>query len=536
MYPNKQLTEPDHRGYLHGGVLLLALLSILALNPAPRAATETDVVLQLYKQHCAECHGENRLGGMGPALLPENLKRLKQQTAQEVIRHGRVATQMPAFTEKLSPQDIALLAAYIYTPLPQTPAWGLVEIGASHIVHNQPGELPHKAVFDVDDLLNLFLVVELGDHHVTLLDGDRMEPIHRFQTRFALHGGPKFSPTGRFVYFASRDGWISKYDIYNLQLVAEIRAGINTRNLAVSADGRYVMVANYLPHTLLLLDGHDLSPIRLYQVKDSSGKTSRVSAVYTAPPRSSFIAALKDIPEVWEISYADEPAAGFSGWVHDYRKDSGEEIRPEAFPLRRIRVDDYLDDFFFDPAYVSLIGASREGRGQVVNMNVGRVVADLNLQGMPHLGSGITWEYQGRPVLATPNLKEGSVTVIDMHSWKTLKRIETLGPGFFMRSHENTPYAWVDVFFGPDKDAMHVIDKKSLEIVKTLRPAPGKTAAHVEFTRDGKYALVSIWDRQGAVVVYDATSLEEVKRLPMDKPSGKYNVYNKTRYSAGTSH
>jgi DNA-binding beta-propeller fold protein YncE len=222
--------------------------------------------------------------------------------------------------------------------------------------------------------------------------------------------------------------------------------------------------------------------------------------------------------------------------VHDYRKDSGEEIRSESFPLRRIRVDDYLDDFFFDPAYVSLIGASREGRGQVVNINVGRVVADLNLQGMPHLGSGITWEYQGRPVLATPNLKEGSVTVIDMHSWKTLKRIETLGPGFFMRSHENTPYAWVDVFFGPDKDAMHVIDKKSLEIVKTLRPAPGKTAAHVEFTRDGKYALVSIWDRQGAVVVYDATSLEEVKRLPMDKPSGKYNVYNKTRYSAGTSH
>jgi hypothetical protein len=61
--------------------------------------------------------------------------------------------------------------------------------------------------------------------------------------------------------------------------VAEIRAGINTRNLAVSADGRYVMVANYLPHTLLLLDVRDLSPIRLYQVKDSSGKTSRVSAV-----------------------------------------------------------------------------------------------------------------------------------------------------------------------------------------------------------------------------------------------------------------
>jgi len=92
------------------------------------------------------------------------------------------------------------------------------------------------------------------------------------------------------------------------------------------------------------------------------------------------------------------------------------------------------------------------------------------------------------------------------------------------------------VFFGPNKDAVHVIDKKTLEIVKTLRPAPGKTAAHVEFTRDGKYALLSIWDPDGAVVVYDADTLKEVKRIPMNKPSGKYNVYNKTRYLEGTSH
>jgi len=81
-----------------------------------------------------------------------------------------------------------------------------------------------------------------------------------------------------------------------------------------------------------------------------------------------------------------------------------------------------------------------------------------------------------------------------------------------------------------------VIDKNTLEIVRTLRPAPGKTAAHVEFDRYGKYALVSIWDPEGAVVVYDARTLEEVKRLPMNKPSGKYNVHNKITRSDGTSH
>ena len=511
-------------------------LSALFMASAQAVADGVDAA-KLYKTHCAECHGANRLGAMGPALLPANLKRLKKKAAVEVIKHGRAATQMPAFAEKLNAAEIQSLVGYVYTPLPEVPVWGLAEINASHIIHNPESELPDKPVFEVDDLLNLFLVVELGDHHVTLLDGDRMQPIHRFQSRFALHGGPKYSPTGRFVYFASRDGWISKYDIYNLKLVAEIRAGINTRNLAVSADGRYAMVANYLPHTLVLLDARDLTPIKLYSVEDDKGKTSRVSAVYTAPPRNSFIAALKDIPEVWEISYEDEPPMGFGSWVHDYKKESGENLKPEPFPVRRIGVNDYLDDFFFDQDYVSLIGASREGKGQVVNMDVGRVVVkDLDLPGMPHLGSGITWEYKGRPVLATPNLKEGSVTVIDMESWKTIKRIETLGPGFFMRSHEQTPYAWVDVFFGPNKDAVHVIDKRTLEIVKTLRPAPGKTAAHVEFTRDGKYALLSIWDTDGAVVVYDAATLKEVKRLPMNKPSGKYNVYNKTRYSAGTSH
>ena len=58
----------------------------------------------------------------------------------------------------------------------------------------------------------------------------------------------------------------------------------------------------------------------------------------------------------------------------------------------------------------------------------------------------------------------------------------------------------------------------------------------MEFTRDGHYALLSIWEDDGAVLVYDARTLEVVKRLPMDKPSGKYNVWNKISHSRGTSH
>lgn len=470
---------------------------------------------------------------MGPALIPENLHRLRRDEAARAIRNGLPATQMPGFAEKLSNREIQGLVTLIYTPLEKTPRWELADIRASHILHAPLDRLPKEPVYDADPL-NLFLVVETGDHHVTVLDGDRLEPIHRFKSRYALHGGPKYSPDGRFVYLASRDGWISKFDTYALTLVAEIRAGINTRNLAVSSDGHYVMVGNYLPHNLVVLNAEDLRPEKLIPVTDEKGNSSRVSAVYDAPPRKSFIAALKDLTEVWEISYEDDPP--YYGYVHDHRVEGPPKVT-ERFPVRRIRLGDYLDDFFFDQKYEHLIGAARNARnGQVVNLLVGRKIADIDLAGLPHLGSGITWKHHGKTVLATPNLKKGEVTVIDMSTWTTVKKIPTLGPGFFMRSHERSPYAWVDVFFGPNRDAVHVIDKKALEIVKTLRPEPGKTAAHVEFTRDGRYALLSIWDMDGAVIVYDANSLEEVKRLPMKKPSGKYNVYNKITRSEGTSH
>jgi len=520
--------------------LSLALLLSLLLPVAARAGAPDAAAL--YTQHCAACHGAQRLGGQGPALLPQNLKRLRRKSALKVIEKGRVQTQMPGFSQTLSAAEIAALTDYIYTPLKQVPEWGLEEIRASHVVHEpelvEGTARSAKPVHDADPL-NLFLVVETGDHHVTVLDGDSFEPIYRFKSRFALHGGPKYSSDGRFVYFASRDGWITKFDMYKLKVVAEVRAGINTRNAAVSSDDRTVIVGNYLPHTLVLLRASDLGLVAVIPVTNGTGSTSRVSAVYNAPPRHSFIAALKDIPEVWEIRYDGQQPPGFTPLPRGSHSGAGARIAGgtrQHFAVRRLKVDGYLDDFFFDQGYERLIGAARNGTGRVVNLDTGATIAELPLTGLPHLGSGITWKHGGTTLLATPNLKQGEVTIIDMKTWRTVKTLKTLGPGFFMRSHENSRYAWVDVFFGKHRDAMHVIDKQTLEIVKTLRPEPGKTAAHVEFDRSGRHALVSIWDRKGAVVVYDAETLEEVKRIPMSKPSGKYNVYNKITFSEGTSH
>jgi dihydro-heme d1 dehydrogenase len=513
-----------------------AVLAVVLAVTGVRAVADPG---QLFRQHCAECHGADRFGGIGPALLPSNLERLRKPAAEQVIARGRFATQMPAFGDKLTNDDIKALVAYIYSEPPETPVWGLEQIRASRVEHARTAELPAKPVFAADPL-NLFVVVEAGDHHVTILDGDRFEPLARFASRYALHGGPKFSPDGRFVYFASRDGWISKYDLWNLKMIAEVRAGLNTRNAAISGDGRYVLVGNYLPHTLVVLDA-DLSPVKLIDVKGLQGRSSRVSAVYTAAPRNSFVVALKDVPEIWEMRYDEAAPPVFAGLVHDYRL--GEAIGEKGqFTPRRAPLENVLDDFFFDQSYAYVIGASRgapgkDGSGQVVNLDVRRKIADVPLPGLPHLGSGISWEWNGRRVMATPNLSKGIVSVIDTTTWKIVKQIPTNGPGFFMRSHENTPYAWVDAMMSKDKhDTLQIIDKRTLEVVGSVTPEPGKMAAHVEFTRDGRYALVSVWEMDGAVVVYDAATLKEVKRIPMKRPVGKYNVFNKITGSEGTSH
>ncbi len=487
------------------------LLGSALLFSLPARAAEPDAQ-GLYKQHCAQCHGEDRLGRQGPALLPQNLKRLRKKRALRVIAKGRPATQMPAFEETLKSDEIAALTGLIFTPLATEPVWGEPEIEATRNVAIEVDKYIKAPLFKADPL-NLFVVVESGDHHVTILNGDTFEPIHRFKSRFALHGGPKFTPDGRYVFFGSRDGWVTKFDLYTLEILAEVRAGINTRNIAISPNGSTIAVANYLPHSLVLLNATDLAVEKVYEVKTKGGESSRVSAVYQAPKRKSFIAALKDVPEIWEINVETAPR------------------------LRRIRIDEPLDDFFFDQSYRHLLGSARDGKSAVViDIEKGKPLKRVGLPGLPHLGSGITWTYQGRTVMATPHIKEARVSVIDLKDWSVLKTIETKGPGFFMRSHEKSHYAWTDVFFGPNRDVMHVIDKRTLEIVKTIRPEPGKTAAHVEFDRHGRHAIVSIWAKDGAIVIYDAETLEEVKRLPMSKPSGKYNVWNKISFSEGTSH
>ena len=143
------------RHLLSAGLVLASLPAVAADAPA------------VFQAHCASCHGADRLGGLGPALLPENLGRLRPDQARQVIASGRPATQMPGFADALSADDIKAVADLIYATPAVVPRWDAAEIEGSRVVNINPSMLPARPIFEADPL-NLFVVVEseIGRAHV----------------------------------------------------------------------------------------------------------------------------------------------------------------------------------------------------------------------------------------------------------------------------------------------------------------------------------------------------------------------------------
>ncbi|MBT7952850.1 MAG: cytochrome C oxidase Cbb3 [Gammaproteobacteria bacterium] len=394
----------------------------------------------------------------------------------------------------------------------EPPEWGMQQIEESHIVQHKQDILENKPGYSADPA-KLITIVEADRRHVSIVDIDLPEPLHRFKMRNTIQGEPGYSHKGRFVYLASGDGWVSKFDLYTLMFVAEIRTGIKLKNITVSGDGRYVMAANESPQILVILNTDDLSPIKVIPLNDHSENSSASSAVYTAAPRESFILALKDVTEIWEIFYSDDPP--YYGWVHDYRIEGPPEQEP--FPVRRITIDDYMDDFFIDRKYEHLIGSARNKKNvQIVDLIIGRKTEEIDLPASLGFSSASSWDYKDIPVLAIPDPDKASLSIIDVEDWKRLGEIEILGTASFVRSQENIPYAWVNIISGPDKGAVQIIDKSTLKIHKSLQPLPDKSIERIEFTRDGRYALLILSGSSGEYLVYDAHTLAELKRIKMD--------------------
>jgi len=394
-------------------------------------------------------------------------------------------------------------------PVSATSSWTKAEITASRVVYDVNTQVVGP-VSPGKKQAGLKAIVEVDQRRIVVLDREfRVTGVVR--SRFDIAGNLHYSINRRFVYAASNDGWIARIDLVNRKTVAEIRVGLETGNIALSSDGKWLMAGNSKPHTLVVLNAEDLSLYRVIPVEDGTGGSSAVRAVYDAAPRQSFIVALKDFTEVWELSYDPDAAPVYASFVHSYRVGQVEGVVVEAQPFarRRIKLNEYLEDFFFDPAYAEVVGTVRgDVDGAVYNLDARRKVAELKFGGAPHFGAGTSWQADGRLLMATPHLDQSVVSIVDMESWQTIKKIAVAGPVRFLHQGSETPHTWLQVLSGPHKGARQVLDKRTLEIVKTIAAVP-----------------------DDPLLLYDRLTFRELKRLPgiRKKPaagSGQRVIYN----------
>lgn len=97
---------------------LVCLSTATAALAAPDAARQRELV-RMVRQDCGSCHGMTLHGGLGPALLPANLKDKPADGLAATIYYGRPGTPMPPWQRFLSEPEAAWIVDQLLSEFPQ---------------------------------------------------------------------------------------------------------------------------------------------------------------------------------------------------------------------------------------------------------------------------------------------------------------------------------------------------------------------------------------------------------------------------------
>ncbi|MDH5473319.1 MAG: nitrite reductase [Gammaproteobacteria bacterium] len=533
-----------------------SLLAVSAITVIPSAFANDDDKKQpkmskadyetaksLYFQRCAGCHGVLRKGATGKNLEPENTLKKGQKRLEKIIALGTEGG-MNNFNDIMSPKEISMLATYIQIDAPKPPEMSLALMKERHKVYVQPKDYPTKPMHG-RNWENFFLVIERDVGKVAVIDGDKHEVVAHIETGYAVHvlkaaehhNKLHAKNPGRFWYTMGRDGKLTKIDLWAMpdkMRVAEVQVAYDARDVAVSGDGKYIIGGGYWPPHFAIVDAETMEPIKVVSsrgvnVDGDYVEESRVAAIYDTPNQSSWLVAMKELGQMWQVDYSD---------LDNLRID-------------KINSAKFLHDGFFDPTgrYFQ-IAANASNKMVVVDTETRKLEAMIDVDKLPHPGPGANWnDSTCGPVSGTTHLGTGLVSVWGNdpkghkdQAWKLCYTVETDGAGVFIRTHPKSDYVWADQTKHPEPEvqqSIQVIDKKTRKIVKTIRltEKKGYAAVHMEFNNDGSEVWVSIWNRadskspNGEIVIFDAKTLKEKARVKgLYAPTGKFNVHNRVNH------
>lgn len=507
---------------------------------APETAPEEPITLsdaaferagEIYFDRCAGCHGTLRNGATGPSLEPERSRTLGTAALEATLRNGRPGG-MPAWGQAglLSGEEIELMARFLQMDPPDPPARPLPAIRESWDLRI-PVEARPTAPETARDWENFIGVILRDAGKVAVMDGDTRKLVKIVDTGFAVHI-LRSSSSGRYYYAVGRDGRITLIDLWPEEpvIVAQVQGCVDARSVDGSKfegyEDRYLIEGCYWPPQFVVYDGLTLEPLRVTDVKGKAVDTGepleevRVAAIVASHYDPVWVLALKESGHVGIVDYS-EP----------------------GFPLEaKIPAQRFLHDGGWDhTGRYFLVAANMRDEMAVVDVKEQELVTTFETGTKPHPGRGANWkDPEFGWVNATVHLGEGLLTVYGAdpanhpeHAWKPVRKVELPGTGsLFLKTHPESPWVWMDMPLNDDPAGARkvcVYSKAEGAIHDCWEVADHGQAVHFEYTKDGSEVWVSVWDKEGELVVYDDRTLEEIDRITGDwlvTPTGKFNVHN----------
>jgi nitrite reductase (NO-forming)/hydroxylamine reductase len=495
--------------------------------PAPTLTpAEFDLARDVYFNRCAGCHGLYRTGATGPNIGAERAQWIGTDGLAALLRHG-TPRGMPNFGTSgvLTEDDIHRLSGFLQLPPPDPPALPMAEIEASWNLVVAVADRPTAPAHALN-WMNFFGVIERDAGKISIYDGDTRERVVRLDVGFAVHI-LRSSGSGRYFYAIGRDGLVSLIDLWSAtpMIVASVKGCHDARSVEGSKfegfEDRYLVQGCYWPPQYVVYDGLTLEPLARNDLpmEDINGATLpevRVAAIVSSPFEPLWVLALKESGMVALVDY-NQP----------------------GFPLvASIATERFLHDGGWDPSgRYFLVAANASNKMVVVDVAERSFVTSFTTGNTPHPGRGTNWiDPEFGWVNATPHIGEGKLSIYGVdpvdhpdHAWQVVREIALPAAGsLFVKTHANSPWVFIDMTLSATHGRQVCVYAKGSGVLDhCFDVASTGKAVHFEFNQDGSQVWIADWASDGAIVVLDSQTLEQVDRLEgLQTPTGKFNVYN----------
>jgi len=447
-------------------IALLLLLSVSVVWSTEEKKLDYE---KTYIERCQVCHGTIHQGDIGADLRPKVLKMKDPYRLSSSLIDG-VADVMPSYMTKFSKNEAINMVDWLMS-------WE----DHSALVLNLPDvkrywrELSdrkklatkYKNPTEVKSLDDITFLTERDASLVTFIDSSNGKVLSRHRAGYAVHVTIQNKKYPRYAYSISRSGRLTMFDLMapGQPAVAYVRVGEESRGLAISNDGKYIIAGNYYPAGAVILDALTLKPLKVFPtnaVTDINGKkmSSRVTGLSSTPYGTYFAMVLANTGTVQIIDYSK----------------SGFPIVSKVKGLGRNLHDAFLnqDEGENFGRYYMVAEQRKNGVIAVIDFKEKKLVKKIKIgeKSIPHTGKGASWYNKKlkKELHATADMGEGLVTIWDS-SWSIVKQIKIPDAGLFVGTSKDTPYIWADVVYGKKEtyNEMHLINKESLETERIIK-------------------------------------------------------------------